>query len=181
MGVCIGMSTHRRSRGAERYGAYVARAGSRRPAQRTHPERPTVSFMADGVGTAYLGRSFFAALKFVKAELRARSLSHGVVPRYRHAPALGRTTVARMAVGRAQILLIFTVVWSDTALPLASAVGSLHSDGTPGALTSSLKIPSYRTILAPYRTHPRAAVPPCAPPRAAPPRPSHPFLRSTFS
>ena len=27
--------------------------------------------MADGVGTAYLGRSFFAALKFVKAELRA--------------------------------------------------------------------------------------------------------------
>ena len=35
-------------------------------------ERPTVSFiMADGVETGYLGQSFFAALKFVKAELRA--------------------------------------------------------------------------------------------------------------
>jgi len=48
--------------------------------------------MADGVGTAYLGRSFFAALKFVKAELRAlvpkpqvlahlvRCGEHGAVP-----------------------------------------------------------------------------------------------------
>ena len=74
---------------------------------------------------------------------------------------------ARMAAGRAQVLLIFTVVWSNavSALPLTAAVGgkvgSLRSDGTPGALT----IPPYRMqILAlPRRAATRRAAP--RPPR----------------
>jgi len=85
---------------------------------------------------------------------------------------------ARMAAGRAQVLLIFTVVWSITAsaLPLTAAVegkvGSLRSDGTPGALT----IPPHPSNADPCATAPRRDAP-----RRAAPTSTHPLLRTASS